>query len=58
MKELHLVDDHRSSTGRSTIVFEISYSAVIPGTTNRLGAWGAQLAPRAFVRRIAGKLQG
>src|SRR5437764_14800667 len=24
MKELHLVDDHRSSTGYSTIVFEIS----------------------------------
>jgi uncharacterized protein len=38
--------------------YEAGKAVVIPGTTNRLGAWGAQLAPRAFVRRIAGKLQG
>jgi short-subunit dehydrogenase len=38
--------------------YEAGKAVVIPGTTNRLGAWGAQLAPRAFVRRLAGKLQG
>ena len=45
------------SIGSSTTSDEDD-TVVIPGTTNRLGAWGAQLAPRAFVRRIAGKLQG
>jgi short-subunit dehydrogenase len=38
--------------------YEAGKAVVIPGTTNRLGAWGAQLAPRAVVRRIAGRLQG
>jgi short-subunit dehydrogenase len=38
--------------------YEAGKAVVIPGTTNRLGALGAQLAPRAFVRRLAGRLQG
>jgi uncharacterized protein len=38
--------------------YEAGKPVVIPGVSNRLGAWGAQLAPRALVRRIAGKLQG
>jgi short-subunit dehydrogenase len=38
--------------------YEAGRAIVVPGSTNRLGAFGAQLLPRAFVRRIAGKLQG
>jgi short-subunit dehydrogenase len=38
--------------------YEAGKAVVIPGLSNRLAAWGAQLAPRAFARRIAGKLQG
>jgi short-subunit dehydrogenase len=38
--------------------YEAGKAVVIPGVSNRVGAWAAQLAPRAYVRRIAGKLQG
>jgi len=30
---------------------------VIPGTTNKIGAWSTRLAPRSTVRRIAGSLK-
>ena len=30
---------------------------VIPGTTNKIGAWSTRLAPRSTVRRIAGALK-
>jgi len=29
---------------------------IIPGTFNKIGAFGAQLAPRGFVTRLAGKV--
>ena len=32
-------------------------AVVIPGTTNKLGAWSTRLAPRSVVRRIAGSLK-
>lgn len=38
--------------------YEAGKAVVVAGLSNRLGAVGAQLAPRAWVRRIAGKLQG
>jgi uncharacterized protein len=38
--------------------YEAGKAIVVPGTSNRLGALGAKLAPRSVVRRIAGKLQG
>jgi uncharacterized protein len=38
--------------------YEAGRAVIVPGATNLLGAIGAQLAPRAIVRKIAGKLQG
>jgi short-subunit dehydrogenase len=38
--------------------YEAGRAVVVPGATNRLGAIGAQLLPRALTRRLAGKLQG
>jgi len=32
-------------------------AVVIPGTTNKIGAWSTRLAPRSVVRRIAGSLK-
>jgi len=32
-------------------------AVVIPGTTNRIGAWSTRFAPRSFVRRVAGSLK-
>jgi short-subunit dehydrogenase len=38
--------------------YEAGKAIVIPGLTNRFGAWGAQhLAPRFLTRKVAGKLQ-
>ena len=36
---------------------ERNQAVVIPGTTNKLGAWSTRLAPRSVVRRIAGSLK-
>jgi short-subunit dehydrogenase len=36
---------------------EANEAVVIPGITNRLGAWSTRLAPRSVVRRIAGSLK-
>jgi short-subunit dehydrogenase len=38
--------------------YEKGRAIVIPGLANKLGAWGAQIGPRAVARAIAGKLQG
>ena len=38
--------------------YEAGRAVVVPGATNRVGAVGAQLLPRALTRRLAGKLQG
>jgi uncharacterized protein len=38
--------------------YEAGRAVVVPGATNRLGAIGAQLLPRALTRQLAGKLQG
>jgi short-subunit dehydrogenase len=38
--------------------YERGKAIVIPGLANKLGAWGAQIGPRAAARAIAGKLQG
>jgi short-subunit dehydrogenase len=38
--------------------YEAGKAIVVPGLSNRLGTVGAKLAPRAVVRRIAGKMQG
>jgi uncharacterized protein len=38
--------------------YEAGKAIVIPGLANKLGAWGAQIGPRAIARRIAGQLQG
>jgi short-subunit dehydrogenase len=38
--------------------YEAGHAVVVPGASNRFGAVAAQLLPRAFVRRIAGMLQG
>ena len=38
--------------------YEAGKAIVIPGLANKIGAWGAQIGPRALVRKIAGKLQG
>jgi short-subunit dehydrogenase len=38
--------------------YEKGKAIVIPGLANKLGAWGAQIGPRAAARAIAGKLQG
>src|SRR5918994_589715 len=38
--------------------YERGKAIVIPGVVNKLGAWGAQIGPRAAARAIAGKLQG
>jgi short-subunit dehydrogenase len=38
--------------------YEAGRAVIVPGATNLLGVIGAQLAPRAMVRKIAGKLQG
>ena len=32
-------------------------AVVIPGTTNKIGAWSTRFAPRSVVRRIAGSLK-
>ena len=36
---------------------ERNQGVVIPGTTNKLGAWSTRFAPRSVVRRIAGSLK-
>jgi len=36
---------------------EANEAVVIPGVTNKLGAWSTRLAPRSLVRRIAGSLK-
>lgn len=36
---------------------ENNRAVVIPGTTNRIGAWSTRFAPRSFVRRVAGSLK-
>jgi short-subunit dehydrogenase len=36
---------------------ECNQAVVIPGTTNKLGAWSTRFAPRSVVRRIAGSLK-
>ena len=38
-------------------VLENNRAVVIPGTTNRIGAWSTRFAPRSFVRRVAGSLE-
>jgi uncharacterized protein len=38
--------------------YEAGRAIIIPGVPNRIGALGSKFAPRAFVRRMAGKLQG
>jgi uncharacterized protein len=38
--------------------YERGKAIVIPGVVSKLGAWGAQIGPRAAARAIAGKLQG
>jgi hypothetical protein len=38
--------------------YEVGKAIVIPGLFNKIGAFGAQIGPRALGRRIAGKLQG
>ena len=36
---------------------EDNRAVVIPGTTNKIGAWSTRFAPRSVVRRIAGSLK-
>ena len=36
---------------------ENNRAVVIPGTTNKIGAWSTRFAPRSVVRRIAGSLK-
>jgi short-subunit dehydrogenase len=36
---------------------ERNQAVVIPGTTNKLGAWSTRFAPRSVVRKIAGSLK-
>lgn len=36
---------------------EHNQAVVIPGTTNKLGAWSTRFAPRSVVRKIAGSLK-
>jgi hypothetical protein len=36
---------------------ETNEAVVIPGATNKIGAWSTRLAPRSVVRRIAGSLK-
>jgi short-subunit dehydrogenase len=36
---------------------ERNQAVVIPGTTNKLGAWSTRFAPRSAVRRVAGSLK-
>jgi short-subunit dehydrogenase len=36
---------------------ENNRAVVIPGATNRIGAWSTRFAPRSFVRRVAGSLK-
>ena len=36
---------------------EANVAVVIPGATNKIGAWSTRLAPRSVVRRIAGSLK-
>ncbi|HET6940701.1 MAG TPA: SDR family oxidoreductase, partial [Sphingomicrobium sp.] len=36
---------------------ETNEAVVIPGVTNKIGAWSTRLAPRSVVRRIAGSLK-
>ncbi|NUS99609.1 MAG: SDR family oxidoreductase [Sphingomonas sp.] len=36
---------------------EANDAVVIPGTTNKIGAWSTRLAPRSVVRKIAGSLK-
>ena len=36
---------------------ERNQAVVIPGATNKIGAWGTRFAPRSVVRRIAGSLK-
>jgi hypothetical protein len=38
--------------------YEAGKAIVIPGLANKIGAFGAQIGPRALGRKIAGKLQG
>lgn len=36
---------------------ENNRAVVIPGATNKIGAWSTRFAPRSFVRRVAGSLK-
>ena len=36
---------------------EANEAVVIPGATNKIGAWSTRLAPRSVIRRIAGSLK-
>jgi short-subunit dehydrogenase len=36
---------------------ENNRAVLIPGATNRIGAWSTRFAPRSFVRRVAGSLK-
>ena len=36
---------------------ENNRAVVIPGATNRIGAWSTRFAPRSFVRKVAGSLK-
>jgi short-subunit dehydrogenase len=36
---------------------EANRAVVIPGATNKIGAWSTRFAPRSVVRRIAGSLK-
>jgi uncharacterized protein len=36
---------------------EANEAVVIPGATNKIGAWSTRLAPRSVVRRVAGSLK-
>jgi uncharacterized protein len=36
---------------------EVNKAVIIPGATNKIGAWSTRFAPRSVVRRIAGSLK-
>ena len=38
--------------------YEARRAIVVTGATNKVGAFGVRLMPRAFIRWAAGKLQG
>jgi len=36
---------------------DANQAVVIPGATNKIGAWSTRFAPRSVVRKIAGSLK-